>query len=144
MNDSLEDPAAVHTMPSLVFPEVPCGSPSSPGSWWHGRSTCWGPTGLGAGNNVTARLECHLLSHHHCYPWHSGGSATGVQIKAATPEIFKLCLICNHMFKWIWLYDEMFKPINCVLHCPWKKKTIEHTFFKQWHAEFWYKPPVRL
>lgn len=96
MTDSLQDHDAVHTMHNQVFSEVPCDSSSSPRRY---HSTCWGLTGLGAGNSMTPRLGCHLLNHHHCYPWQFGDIATEFETKAATPEVFKLCRISNHKFK---------------------------------------------
>lgn len=89
-----------HAQPGVF--RGPLGSPSSPRRYLprqcrHSHSTCWGLTGLGAGNDVTARLEWHLLNHHRCYPWQFGGLATEFGIKAVTPVIFKLCLISNHV-----------------------------------------------
>lgn len=83
-----------HAQPGVF--RGPLWLPSSPRRC---HSTCWGLTGLGAGNSMTPRLECHLLNHHHCYPWQFGDLATEFETKAATPEIFKLCRISNHMFK---------------------------------------------
>lgn len=35
----------------------------------YSHSTCWGLTGLGAGDYMTPRLECHLLNHHQRCLW---------------------------------------------------------------------------